>query len=220
MKRVLLAALLCAPLAGAMAAPNHGSEEAAGADPFTQGSAEAGATKAATCTACHGPGGNSSNPEWPKLAGQSSKYVFEKLQNFKNGIRKNPLMSAQAAGLSEQDMRDLAAYYAQQPFSPGVASEAAVAKAEPLYRGGDAKRGIPACAACHLPNGAGVAASGYPRIGGQHATYSAAVLRLMRAEQAAAAEPLPGNFGIMAAVASKLSDEDIDALASYINGLQ
>lgn len=216
MKRVLLAALLCAPLAGAMAVET----EAAGADPFTQGSAEAGAAKAAPCAACHGPGGNSSNPEWPKLAGQSAKYTFEQLQHFKNGVRSNPLMSPQAAALSEQDMRDLAAYFARQPFSPGVASEDAIARAEPLYRGGDAKRGIPACAACHLPDGAGVAASGYPQIGGQHATYAAATLRLMREAHNNAPEALPGNFGVMAAVASKLSDEDIDALASYINGLQ
>lgn len=217
MKRVLLAALLCVPLAGAMAAE---TEAAAGADPFTQGSAEAGAAKAAPCAACHGPGGNSSNPEWPKLAGQSAKYTFEQLQNFKTGVRSNPLMTPQAAALSEQDMRDLAAYFAQQPFSPGVASEAALAKAEPLYRGGDAARGIPACAACHLPDGAGVAASGYPRISGQHATYTAATLRLMREAHNSSAEALPGNLGVMAAVASKLSDEDIDALASYINGLQ
>lgn len=220
MKRVLLAALLCVPFAGAMAASNDGSGKATGADPFTQGSAEAGAAKAAPCVACHGPGGNSANPEWPKLAGQNAAYTFEQLQNFKSGVRKNALMAGQAAALSEQDMRDLAAYYAAQPFSPGVASEDAVAKAEPLYRGGDADRGIPACAACHLPNGAGVAASAYPRIGGQHATYTANTLRLYR-DFAASGEPVPsGNFGIMAAVAAKLTDEDIAALASYINGLQ
>lgn len=217
MKRVLLAALLCAPLAGAMAAE---TEAAAGADPFTQGNAEAGAAKAAPCAACHGPAGNSSNPEWPKLAGQNARYTFEQLQHFKNGVRNNPLMTPQAAALSEQDMRDLAAYFAQQPFSPGVASEEAVALAEPLFRGGDAERGIPACAACHLPNGAGVAASGYPHLGGQHATYTAATLRMLRAAHEGATEPLPGNFGVMAAVAAKLSDEDIDTLASYINGLQ
>ncbi|MES0873041.1 c-type cytochrome [Sinimarinibacterium thermocellulolyticum] len=216
MKRVLLAAFLCAPLFGVVAAPT----EATGTDPFTQGSAEAGAAKAAPCAACHGPGGNSSNPEWPKLAGQNARYTFEQLQHFKNGVRKNPLMAPQAAGLSERDMRDLAVYFAQQPASPGVASENAVARAEPLYRGGDAKRGIPACAACHLPDGAGVAAAGYPRIGGQHARYTAVALRRLRAEHAAASEPLPGNLGVMAAVAAKLSDEDIDALASYINGLQ
>ena len=220
MKRVLLAALLCTPLVGAMAASDNGSGAAMGADPFTQGNAEAGAAKAAPCVACHGPGGNSSNPEWPKLAGQNAAYTFEQLQNFKTGVRKNPLMAPQAAALSEQDMRDLAAYFAAQPFSPGVASEEAVARAEPLYRGGDAARGIPACAACHVANGAGVAASGYPRIGGQHATYTANTLRLYR-DFASSGEEMPsGNFGIMAAVAGKLSDEDIDALASYINGLQ
>jgi cytochrome c553 len=215
MKRVLLAALLCAPLAPAMAA----SADAAGADPFTQGNAEAGAGKAATCVACHGPAGNSSNAEWPKLAGQNARYTYEQLKAFKDGGRQNALMSAQAQGLSDQDMRDLAAYYAAQPFAPGVASEEAVARAEPLYRGGDAGRDIPACAACHLPNGAGVAAAGYPQLGGQHATYTAATLRRYRSA-AQQAEAPAGNFGVMAAVAGRLSDEDIDALASYINGLQ
>lgn len=213
MKRVLLAALLCAPLA--LAAENKGTNP----DPFTQGDAQAGAGKAATCVACHGPAGNSANAEWPKLAGQNARYTYEQLKAFKEGSRQNPLMSAQAQGLSDQDMRDLAAYYAAQPFSPGVASEAAIATAQPLYRAGDAARGIPACAACHLPNGAGVAAAGYPQIGGQHATYTAATLRRYRSAGQQAGVPA-GNFGVMAAVAGKLSDEDIDALASYINGLQ
>lgn len=210
MKHVLLAVALCAP-AAAFAAET-------GNNPFTQGNAEAGAAKAATCAACHGPGGNSSNPEWPKLAGQGAAFVYSQLKAFKNGERKNPLMSSQAAGLSDQDMRDLAAYFAAQPFSPGVASEAAVAVAQPLYRGGDAARGLPSCAACHLPDGAGVAASGYPRIGGQHAKYVGTALRLYR-EQAAQSLP-EGNLKTMSAVAAKLTDAEIDALASYVNGLQ
>ncbi|SFF24605.1 Cytochrome c553 [Fontimonas thermophila] len=213
MKRLLLAVVVCAPATLPFAAWAE-----SGRDPFTQGSAEAGAAKAATCVACHGPAGSSSNPEWPKLAGQGSRYLYEQLKRFKAGERKNPLMAAQAAALSDQDMRDLAAYFAAQPFAPGVASASAVPVAQKLYRAGDAARGLPACAACHLPDGAGVAASGYPRLGGQHATYAAKMLREYR--DLAAQGALEGNPGIMAAVAAKLSDAEIEALASYINGLQ
>lgn len=210
MKRVFLAAVLCVPLSGFAAE--------AGKDPFTQGSVEAGAARVAVCMACHGPAGNSANPEWPKLAGQGSRYTYEQLKAFKSGTRQNPLMSGQAAALSDTDMRDLAAYYAAQPFSPGVASAAAVGVAGKIYRGGDATRGLPACAACHSADGAGTAAAGYPRVGGQHATYTAAALKNYRA---AAARELPeGNLKVMAQVASRLSDAEIEALASYLNGLQ
>ena len=213
MKRVLLAAVLCAPLAvwAEGAAPN------AKLDPFTQGSAEAGAAKAATCAACHGPGGNSSNPEWPKMAGQGARYIYDQLVLFKSGKRVNALMAATVAPLSEQDFRDLAAYFATQAATPGVANPSVVPTAQKLYRAGDATKGIPACASCHGPAGAGVPAAGYPRIGGQHAVYNAARLRVYRAD---AQNDLPdGNHKIMAEVAAKLSDAEIDALASYLNGL-
>ena len=162
--------------------------------------------------------GNSANAEWPKLAGQSPKYLFEQLAAFKSGARKNPLRTPQAAALSEQDMKDLAAHYGAQKPAPGVASKDAVAVAQKLYRAGDAARGLPACAACHGPAGAGNAAAGYPRLGGQHATYNTAALNRLRA---AASEPLPdGNLKAMASIAAKLSDAEIAALASYVNGLQ
>lgn len=213
MKRVLLAAVLCAPLA----AWAEGAAQVSSGDPFTQGSAEAGAAKAATCAACHGPGGNSSNPEWPKMAGQGSRYVYEQLLQFKSGQRSNPLMNAQAAALSDQDMRDLAAYYGAQKAAPGVANPAVVATAQRLYRAGDAGKGLPACSACHGPAGAGVPAAGYPQLGGQHAVYNA---NRLRAYRAAATTELPaGNYKIMAEVAAKLSDAEIEALASYLNGL-
>ncbi|TJY58785.1 cytochrome c4 [Sinimarinibacterium sp. CAU 1509] len=210
MKRVLLAALLFAPLSV--------WAETAGQDPFTQGSAEAGAAKAAVCAACHGPGGNSSNPAWPKLAAQGSSYIYAQLKQFKSGARVNALMAGQVAALSDDDMRNLAAYFAAQPASPGVASESAVAHAQPLYRGGDAARGVPACAACHTPTGTGVEAAAYPRIGGQHADYVAVRLKAYR--DAAATDLPDGNFKVMAGVAAKLTDDDIAALASYVNGLQ
>lgn len=210
MKRVLMVLALCAPLSA--------FAEGAAKDPLTQGSADAGATKAAVCTACHGPGGNSANPEWPKLAGQSSRYISEQLHQFKAGKRSNPLMSAQAAAVNDDDIKDLAAYFAAQTPAPGVGSEAAIPVAQKIFRAGDATRGLPACAACHGPTGAGAAAAAYPRIGGQHSVYVANRLKLYR--EAGKTELPDGNFKIMAQVASKLSDAEIEALASYVNGLQ
>lgn len=213
MKRYLLVAVL-------LAAPAAWAEtgEAGKADPFTGGSAEAGAGKAAVCGACHGPGGNSSNPEWPKLAGQHAAYTYAQLKVLKSGERKNPVMNAQAANLSDQDMRDLAAYFAAQKAVPGVASPDSIKVAQPLYRAGDAKRGLPACAACHGPQGKGNAAAGYPAVSGQHARYTATTLRTLRGSHGA---PIPQpNLLTMAAVAAKLTDAEIEALASYLNGLQ
>lgn len=213
MKRYLLVAvLLTAPGAWAQ------TSEVGKADPFTGGSVEAGAGKAAVCGACHGPAGNSSNPEWPKLAGQHAAYTYAQLKVLKSGERKNPVMNAQAATLSDQDMRDLAAYFAAQKAAPGVASPDSIKTAQPLYRAGDARRGLPACSACHGPQGKGNAAAGYPAVGGQHARYAATALRTLRAYHGA---PIPqANTLTMAAVAAKLTDAEIEALASYLNGLQ
>ncbi|MGH8441305.1 MAG: c-type cytochrome [Nevskiaceae bacterium] len=209
MKPVVLVALL-------LAAPAVWAQEAAKADPFTGGSAEAGAGKAAVCGACHGPGGNSSNPEWPKLAGQHAAFTYDQLKGLKSRERPSPVMGPQAAGLSDQDMRDLAAYFAAQKPSPGVASPDAVKTAQKLYRAGDAARALPACSACHGPQGHGNAAARYPRIGGQHSKYVSNVLRQYRA---GAAIPHAG-FQTMSAVAARLTDAEIEALASYVNGLR
>lgn len=207
MKHLVLALALCAPLLAAA--------ETSG-DLFTKGNAVNGEQLAGTCAACHGPKGVSGNPEWPSLAQQNARYTYEQLQAFKSGARKNPLMSSQAVGLSEQDMRDLAAYFAEQTYKPGVASEEAVAIAEPLYRAGDLERGIVGCAGCHAPNGVGNPASGYPKVAGQHAVYNAQRLRAYRSGNGI--ESAHGK--IMVEVAAKLTDEEIDALASYLNGLQ
>jgi cytochrome c553 len=211
MKRLVLVALLSAGgLAHAQGAPS--------VDPFTGGNAEAGAAKAATCGACHGPAGNSSNPEWPKLAGQNAAYLYRSLQALKSGARLAPVMNAQAKPLSDQDMKDLAAYYASQRPTPGVASPDAVKLADRIYRVGDPARGLPACSACHGPEGKGNAGAGYPRLGGQHARYSANVLRAYyRAKPAV--DDAGSMRAIMAAVAEKLTEAEIDALASYVNGL-
>jgi cytochrome c553 len=190
---------------------------AAAKDVFTQGDATAGAAKAAACFACHGPNGNGAiNPEWPKLAGQHSSYIQEQLTAFKSAQRKNPVMQGQAAALSDEDMRNLAAFFAGQKPVPGVASKDSIAIAEKLYRAGDASRGLPACAACHGPTGAGNAAAQFPRLGGQNTAYAANQLKSYHNGERGA----QGKGQMMAAIAAKLSDQEIQALASYISGLQ
>ncbi|GIX32403.1 MAG: hypothetical protein KatS3mg125_0359 [Lysobacterales bacterium] len=176
-----------------------------------------GEAKAAVCAACHGVDGNSSNPEWPKLAGQHERYIARQLALYKNGGRENAVMLGFAATLSAQDMRDLGAYFARQQVTPGVADEKLLARGERLWRGGDLEREIPACIACHGPSGRGNPFSGYPALAGQHADYTAMMLRAFRdglvLGKGAEANP------IMAQVARLLTDEEIEALASYIEGL-
>jgi cytochrome c553 len=211
MKRLmLLAALLCSANAVAQ-------QGGAGIDPFTGGSADAGAGKAAVCGACHGPGGNSAIADNPKLAGQHANYTYQQLKVLKTGERKAPVMNPMAAPLSDQDMKDLAAYFAAQKPQPGVASLDAVKVAEKIYRAGDPARQMPGCIACHGPKGAGNAGAAYPRIGGQHARYSAVALRNYRGKTGVALGN--ANAQAMAAIAAKLTDAEIDALASYVNGL-
>ena len=189
------------------------------ADNLVDGDAEAGKSKSTVCAACHGMDGNSLNPVWPSLAGQHSKYIKQQLEYFKGGDRKNILMSAQAMPLSEEDMNDLAAYYASQSATDRqVANPDTVTKGKRLYQGGDNERGIPACIACHGPNGAGNPGVPYPNIGGQHATYVASSLR----EYAAENDNRSNNETqkMMRDIALKLEPSEIEALASYIQGLK
>lgn len=183
---------------------------------FVDGDPKAGEARAAVCAGCHGPGGDSAMPDWPKLAGQHAGYLNDQLAQYQSGARGNPIMLGQVIHLSERDRRDLAAYYAAQKHTPGLASEEAVAIAQPIYRAGVAESGVPACAACHGPTGAGNPASGYPRLGGQHAAYTAAQLRAYQTGQRAGST----QAQMMAAIAKNLSEEEIDALASYLSGLQ
>lgn len=213
MKRLFMALVLVAPTMLSFAAQ---AEEAAAKDPFTHGDAAAGATKAAPCVACHGAGGNSAMPDWPNLASQGSSYIEHQLKAFKSGERKNPIMMGQAAILTDADMADIGAYFTQQKVRPALASKEAAAIAEPLFRGGDATRGLPACASCHGPRGAGNPAARYPRIGSQHAKYTATQLRAYKTGE----RGLGPQGLMMQTIAAKLSDQEIEALASYANGLQ
>ncbi|HWJ05669.1 MAG TPA: c-type cytochrome [Steroidobacteraceae bacterium] len=180
------------------------------------GNKEAGQAKSATCMACHGMDGNSANPEWPSLAGQHASYITKQLKHFKANERSNPLMSPMAMMLGDQDVEDLAVYYASTTTRPtGEAEPSKVKLGERLYRAGNPAKGVPACAGCHGPTGAGNPGAAYPRIGGQHAVYAAAQLRAYKSG-ARATDP----NSMMRAITTKLSEDEIDAVASYLQGLR
>lgn len=179
------------------------------------GDVEAGKTKSATCAACHGADGNSVNPEWPKLAGQHPEYIIKQLMNFKNDERVNATMAPMAKPLSDQDMADLAAYYASQTPKPGEADQSKVALGEQIYKGGNNGSGVAACAACHGPTGAGNPAAKFPAINGQHATYIKNQLNAFRkGERANDAGKMMRN------IANKMTDAEIEAVSEYIAGLK
>ena len=194
------------------------------AESLVDGSIEAGEQKATPCSACHGAAGNSVNPLWPNIAGQSATYVVEQLKAFRDGAsdpanakRYDPLMSPQSMALSDEDMRDLAVYFESLPAAAQtVADPSTVSKAQVLYRGGDVEKGIAACIACHGPTGRGNPAAGYPALQGQHAAYTAKQLN----DYANGTRTSDGVTRVMRDIAARLSQEDIDALASYVQGLR
>lgn len=186
------------------------------AAPLSGGNADAGKTKANVCAACHGADGNSPNGQFPTLAGQHAGYIYDQLKLFKSGERSDPIMSSMAAGLSDQDMKDLAAYFSVQEIKPGPPSHGKLAElGEAIYRNGDADAGVAACTACHGPTGLGNAAAGFPRIAGQHAAYIEEELKAFRDGTRAGS----AQAAIMQGVASGLSDDAIKALAAYVSGL-
>lgn len=184
---------------------------------WADGTVEEGQTKSTPCIACHGVGGNSANPQWPTLAGQNGPYIVKQLKAFKAGGRQDPLMSPMAATLSDDDMEDLAAYFSSQTPTGLEAEPSKVTDGQRLYRGGDPVAGIPACTACHGPTGKGVAAAGYPAIKGQHATYVATQLKAYRS---GARKTDQEQNQMMRNVANRLTDAQIDAVASYVQGLR
>jgi cytochrome c553 len=211
------AAIVCAGLAF--------THIATAQDPV-KGSAEAGADKAGVCTACHGVNGNSVNPEWPSLAGQNAAYLSEQLALFKARKRINEIMYPVVAPMSEQDMADVSAYFAAQTPA-GLEADPSYWKAgEALYKSGDSKRNIPACAACHGPAGQGNAGAGYPALRAQHAVYTVKQLQdyLTKNRYRDAADTAvvhqARNSAMMSTIAARLSPEDIRNLASYLQGLR
>lgn len=191
---------------------------ASAGDNLIGGDPEAGQAKATPCAACHGADGNSVNPEWPKIAGQHASYAFEQLKLFKlpenESPRFNALMFGQVQNLNEDDLKNLAAFYATQSLQPGTADPELVERGERIYRGGIADKGVPACIACHGPAGEGIGAAGYPAIGGQHAVYTAHEL-----ERYARGDRRSDQNQMMRNIAAAMSAADMEAVASYIQGL-
>jgi len=214
MKRALafLGFALCAGAAHLYAGT---SEELAKADP-----AKGQGIASQVCAACHGADGNSPVPNNPKLAGQVPEYLQKQLANFKSAAggraeRENPVMAGMVVNLSAEDMRNVAAYYAAQPTKPGVAkSKDTLTLGRKIWRGGDAAKGLPACAACHGAAGAGLPSS-YPRLGGQHPEYTEAQLRAFRA-----GERRNDANRMMQTIAARMSDPEIRAVADFIAGLR
>jgi cytochrome c553 len=165
------------------------------------------------CAACHGGDGNSTISLNPKLAGQHPEYLLKQLTNFKEGKRANAVMAGMVANLSKEDMQSLAKYYANQKQTLGKAKSNGVGSlGEKIYRGGIASTGVPACAACHGANGAGIPKQ-YPRLSGQHADYALQQLRAFRTAERA-------NAPMMMTIAAKMTDAEMQAVADYMQGLR
>jgi cytochrome c553 len=203
------AALLLSSLL--LAATAHANEPAAAAAKPDLG--KGGAISSQVCAACHTADGSRGSPANPILQGQHPEYLAKQLSEFKSGKRKNAVMSGMAATLSEEDMRNVAAFYASKTAKPGFAkNKDTVALGEKIYRGGIAERNVPACAGCHGPTGSGIPAQ-YPRIGGQHGDYVEAQMTAFRSGARA-------NNAVMMTVAAKMNDKEIKAVSDYVAGLR
>ncbi|MCF7501528.1 MULTISPECIES: c-type cytochrome [unclassified Pseudoalteromonas] len=185
------------------------------------GDVNAGKEKSATCAACHGPDGNAPVTIYPKIAGQHADYIYKQLQEFKLGMtsggkegRMDPVMSGMAMPLSDQDMKDLAAYFSSLNMSEGTTPKDVVEVGQQLFKAGDAERGIPSCAACHGPRGNGTSLAKFPKISFQHPEYIKSQLEKFR-------DGTRNNDlnGMMQDIAKKLTDEDIEVLSKYLGGL-
>jgi cytochrome c553 len=184
-------------------------DPAAGEALYSNGDASRGVT---ACLTCHGPKGQSATATWPKLSAQHAAYITKQLKSFKEGTRPNPVMMGMSTALTEQDMQNISAFLVKQPVSQGIAqNKDTIELGQSIYRGGIAAKGVPACAACHSPNGAGIP-SQYPRLGGQWADYTNAQLLAFR-------DGVRKNSSQMTTIASKLSDQEMKAVSDYIAGL-
>ncbi len=192
---------------------------------FAQGNADAGETKVAVCGGCHGADGNSLVPNFPKLAGLGEKYLIKQMDDIKSGKRPVPEMTGQLDNLSDQDIADIAAYYAAKSIQLSGSKEAQVLLnsgeqgdsltiGEAIYRYGNKASGVPACSGCHSPTGQGNAPAGYPRLGGQFPEYVAKQLQAFRA-----GERTNDDSSVMRQVAQRMSDAEVQAVSNYIAGL-
>jgi cytochrome c553 len=206
----LLSSLMSGLLVAALAAPAMAAE---GAAPAKADLAKGQATATAVCGACHTYDGSRGSPANPILQGQHPEYLVKQLTEFKSGKRDNAIMKGFASGLSDEDMKNVAAFYAGKSAKPGFAkNKATVALGEKIYRGGIADRKVPACSGCHGPSGAGIP-SQYPRLAGQHADYTEAQLLAFRGG-------VRKNNAQMTGVAAGMTEADIKAVSDYIAGLR
>src|SRR6266446_819461 len=173
------------------------------------------------CAACHGADGNSVSPANPSIAGQHAEYITLQLMHFQTGIRANAVMQAMVAKLTPEQMQALGVFFAQQKAKPSAAKDRElVAAGQKIFRGGNASSGLPACAACHSPDGAGIPKR-YPRVGGQYADYTLAQLKAFKAgERGADKEGKDVNGKIMATIAGRMTDSQMKAVADYMAGLR
>ncbi|HFQ14093.1 MAG TPA: cytochrome c4 [Gammaproteobacteria bacterium] len=179
------------------------------------GDVEAGKTKAQVCFSCHGMNGDgNTNPPWPALAGQHASYIAKQLADFKSGARVEPLMVAQVASLTEQDMADLGAFFASQKVKQGQMDETKAELGGKIYRGGNKDTGVAACTACHGPTGAGNPAAKFPLLSGQNAPYVVKALNDFRS-----GARKNDTASMMRNVAAKMTDAEIAAVAAYVSGL-
>lgn len=183
---------------------------------FAAGDPVRGQQLSITCTACHGADGNSTIPTYPNIAGQHESYIYKQLMEFKSGKRDNAIMKGITLGLTEQNMQDLGAYFAQQTLKTSQAADPAVIElGEALFRTGNAEANVPACMGCHGPNGKGNPEAKFPALTGQHAAYTLLQLQTFHSEARA------NDAGrMMRNVASRLRAEEMDALSQYLQGLR
>ena len=181
---------------------------------MAEGDVAAGKDKSAICAACHGADGNSPSDMFPKLAGQGEAYLVKQLADFQSGARENAVMAPMVANLSEQDIEDLAAYYAYNKTTPGAASEDLFEAGQTVYRAGNKETAVPACMACHGPTGAGVPAAKWPALSGQYSAYIEAQLNAF-ANGTRSNDPNE----MMRDIAAKMTAEEIKAVSNYVAGL-
>lgn len=179
------------------------------------GNVEKGKQLSASCAGCHGADGNSMAPTFPKLAGLGERYIVKQLKDFKSGARNNPIMLGMAAGLNEEQMADLGAYYSAQKASNGAVAKDKMELGARIFKAGNAATGVPACLACHGPAGAGVAAAGFPRLAGQHADYIKAQLNAFQDD----VRTNDGDNKMMRDIAGRMSKKEIEAVSAYVQGL-
>ena len=181
---------------------------------YAAGDAASGQGKVAVCSGCHGADGNSMIPSFPKLAAQGEVYLVNQLKDIRDGARNVPQMMGILTGRTDQDLADMAAFYSTQKVTVGATNPDLLDLGRQIYRAGIAEKGVAACTACHSPTGAGNAQAGFPAVGGQHADYLISQLKAYRTETRT-----NGQAKLMQQVAALLSDKEIEAVASYMQGL-